>query len=117
MTLMERTSINLKIYQFENLKMRSDLRINVAAHTSLKLRAAGRTSLKLRAAGMEALLEPSLHCTWAGGPKKAGDCRQPDRGTRAAQKDLQLRTYHLLPRTFYSIQLDKQTTTKYYSHV
>jgi len=35
----------------------------------------------------------------------------------AAQKDLQLRTYHLLLRTFYSIQLDEQTTTKYYSHV
>ncbi len=34
----------------------------------------------LRAAGMEALLEPEMACVLI------GDCRQPDRGTRAAQR-------------------------------
>jgi hypothetical protein len=41
--------------------------------------AAGHTSLKLRAAGMEALLEPEA------ARALIGDCRQPDRGTRAAK--------------------------------
>jgi len=42
--------------------------------------AADHTSLELRAAGMEALLEPEMACVLI------GDCRQPDRGTRAAKE-------------------------------
>ena len=33
------------------------------------------------------------------------------------QQNLLLKTYNISLRIFYSIRLDKQTTTKYYSHV
>ncbi len=67
--------------------------------------AAGHTSLKLRAAGIET---ESPKCD---GPD---DYRDVDglvvNSPAAAQQDLLLRTFYLM-------LLEKQTTTKYYSHV
>lgn len=84
MTSMGRTNTDLKIYQFENLKMKNELRFE---NCELKTDETGHTSLKLRAAGME-----------TESPKSVDMCVDglAVNSPAAAQKDLLIKTYQIV---------------------
>ena len=87
MTLTGKMNTNLMIYQFENLKIKNDLRFE---NCDLRIDEAGHTSLKLRAAGIEAESLPRLRPGQApcvGKPRELVADSPVERLATAAQKN------------------------------